>query len=176
MSGHPYAGHKENAVGHRRVKAIMRANGGGVSPSAAKPAKRAFGGALPEQPTINIVSGYKAGGRIDKRARGGGIRKITPSKHKPHININVINKGKSRLAPKGPMLPGPAAAPLPDVGAAPGPLAINPGAVPGMPPMRAKGGKIGKARVGKMGAGDQAGQGSGAGRLEEFKRMKRSYP
>ena len=41
---HPYAGHKENAVGHRRVKSIMRASGGSVAP--AKPAKRAMGGAL----------------------------------------------------------------------------------------------------------------------------------
>lgn len=170
---HPYSGHRENAVGHRRVKSIMRANGGAVSPdSGTKTAKRALGGSVPD-PTINIVSGYKAGGRIDKRARGGGIRKITPSKHKPHVNINVVNmgKGKGRLAPKGPALPGPVAAPLPDVGAAPGPLAFNPAAVPGMPPIRAKGG-----RIGKMGGNDRGGQASGVGRLEENKRMKRSYP
>src|SRR3954462_10350121 len=99
MSGHPYSGHRENAVGHRRVKSIMRANGGAVSPGGGTgTVKRALGGSVPDPTTVNIVSGYKAGGRIDKRARGGGIKKITPSKHKPHVNINVINKG--RLAPK----------------------------------------------------------------------------
>jgi len=166
---HPYAGHKENAVGHRRVKSIMRASGGSVAP--AKPAKRASGGSVPDI-DVNVIPGLKSGGRIDKRARGGGIRKITPSKHKPHVRINVVGKGKDRLAPKGPALPGPAAAPLPDVGAAPGPLAINPGAIPGMPPMRAKGGKIGK--IG--GPLPKGGGGSGVGRLAEAKQMKRKFP
>lgn len=180
---HPYAGHKQNAVGHRRAKSIMRANGGGVAPSEGATVKRAAGGSVPDA-DITVVSGAKSGGRIDKRARGGavqaraaggGITKITPSKHKPHVSVNVINinrgRKKNRLAPKGPALPGPIGAPLPDIGAAPGPLAISPAGVPGMPPIRAKGG-----RVGKMGGNDRGGQGSGVGRLEENKRMKRVYP
>ena len=149
---HPYAGHKENAVGHRRVKTLM--NSGGYV------AKRANGGSVamdeipacpePDADDMPMIEGRKSGGRLDKRARGGAvqkfalggtIRKITPSKRKPHININ-INSG-----PKPP-------------------LAIKPMGLPGVPGM-ALGGKIGKMRTGK-----DAGQGSGEGRLEEYKRMK----
>jgi len=163
---HPYNGHKENAVGHRRAKLLMR---GGAAV-----AKRATGGKAmavadepesascqePDADDMPVAEGRKAGGRLDKKARGGkvekfanggatgGFHKITPSKRKPHVMININN------GPRPPIKP---AIPLP--GLAAGMPSIRP---PGM----ATGGRA------KMRTGKTAGQGSGEGRLDEFRHMR----
>src|SRR5439155_1094054 len=92
---HPYSGHREAAVGHRRAKLMTTgsqyARGGHADEAEDKKLiKREIKRAEDKEAK---VEGKAAGCRLDKRARGGavrgyqmggGIRKLTPSKHKPH--------------------------------------------------------------------------------------------
>jgi len=220
-SGHPYKGHSENAVGHRRAKTVMQS--GGYIP------KRQSGGATRQppkplpllekpDPSRDLVRDVEAldravrprldkkarGGAVAKRQTGGGIHKITPSKHRPHFSVNVvnINRGRGRRGiglpppvPGGGVPPVPGGPPMPMQAGGPAmidPVALaaarrmrknklaaagamaaraNPSVMPAVGRGYAKGGKIGQTRKGK-----EAGQGTGAGRLEEANHMKGRYP
>jgi hypothetical protein len=81
------------------------------------------------------VEGKKASGRLDKKARGGavakfqtggGIHKITPSKHKPHnVSVNVINVTRRPQGRRGLAMPPPIGALRPP-GIVPPPLGLRP--------------------------------------------------
>lgn len=172
---HPYNNHREMQVGHRRVKTLM-ASGGYASDKGLAKAATGFAQRVAKHEKAEMAEekheGENRGGRLDKRARGGAIegkangggvmRKFTPSKHKPHVAVNVINVSRHPRPPVG--LPGRAAGPIPVPPAAPG----LGGPPVGMPMRRFKdGGKIGVMRKGK-----KYGEGSGEGRLEEAKHMK----
>ncbi len=140
-----YPNFRGSAPGQRRASAMLK-SGGYVAPQ-----KRADGGKIKPTPEQleeigrggeELVRGKKAGGRLDKMARGG-IAKITPSKRKPHVAINVINA--SRPPRRGLAIPPPIApvGPLRPPGVVPPP---GPGAPPmmgGAPPMRPPGMKRG---------------------------------
>lgn len=119
---HPFASARQHLVEKSRVAGMCKgyAAGGAVaSPSAAavKP-KRATGGSV-----SSPIEGRKSGGRLDKFARGGAVKKGA-------TNVNVI------IAPQG----GGAAAPPvvglpPPIPAGPPPMpagAMPPGGPPGM--------------------------------------------
>src|SRR5215475_11379551 len=103
---HPYSRHSESAVGHRRAKFLTTgkqyARGGHTDEAEDKKLiKKEIKKYEAEE---KAVGGSVSSGRLDKRARGGkikgyqmggGIHKFTPSKHKPHVGINIIN------APRG---------------------------------------------------------------------------
>jgi hypothetical protein len=122
---HPYSGHKQEAVGHRRVKVLMRSGGYAEGHSIAKAAKSfAKRVAAHESAEEKHEGEYAQGGRIDKRARGG---KITPSKHRPHVSVNIIN---AHHRPPMPLIPPGGGAGL---GAAPPMPLPPPGAGAGAP-------------------------------------------
>lgn len=203
---HPYHGHRENAVGKRRVKVLMKsggyANGGGISEENLRSMDSSYGGGKKDSyGAIRRKGGYADGGptpsriprserpgpfkpiepgdrtkyadggaveggnlapaRLDKRAAGGGIRKLTPSKRKPHLNVNIVNVSRGQGRRRGLLPPPPA---IPAIGGAPAlpppPVGLRPPGLPGM------------AKGGRMRKGKDYGQGSGEGRLEEFKHMK----
>ena len=185
---HPYRNHREMHVGHRRVKTLMksggyvadkslakaasgfarrvekhekeeiaeRAAGGAVAP--ARLDKRARGGATSHPAGCTCAA---CGGKVAKRAQGGGIHQITPSKRKPHTNINIVNvthrpRPRPVVPPIGGAIPGPAL-----------PVPLGAGL-----PMRASGGKIGKLWEGTT----KGGAASGRGRLAISKKTGRDYP
>lgn len=228
---HPYANHSENAVAKRRVKTVMKSGGYVHSDAAADKKLMKKMMAKHEKEEMGKHEGMKAGGRLDRRARGGavgqfamggtvdGIRKPTPSKRRPHVAVNVVNisGGGGRRGMSGPgagIRPPLGAPPVPPpagVGGFPGP--VPPGPPAGLrPPGMKRGGGVAKRQVGgplvlpvqanpraaaalatrpvlpsvaravrpfakggaigKMRSGKDYGQGSGEGRLEEFKHMK----
>src|SRR5260370_27203356 len=101
-------------VGHRRVKHLMK-SGGYVSDKSMEKEAKGFAKRVAEHEKGEITEekheGEKRGGRLDKRARGGAIktyqfgggikpiRKITPSKHKPHVAVNITNINRGRGQP-----------------------------------------------------------------------------
>lgn len=217
---HPYAGHKETHVGHRRAKNIMKGYKGGGSTGRADGGS-ALGHVVNREEDEACPSGeYQDGGRLDKKARGGAvgafaaggpIRKITPSKRKPHVSVNVINVTGSRgrrppASPASGLAAGSGSSPIPSLGGALpdalpkppgmksggrlpkrpmggaipyprkgrglGPLAIDPSALVAPPSPRGPGYMTG-GRLAKMRKGNDAGTGSGEGRLDAFKHQKR---
>lgn len=165
---HPYSHHREMQVGHRRVKHIMRSGGhavGGGKHADVKEDKALIKRMLKEHESQEH-EGMKRGGRLDKRARGGGIkakkaggavekkaaggkvqkfqlggpvRKMTPSKHKPHLAVNIVNIHRG-ARPRPPLAGGaamPAPGAVPPVPAAGGlpmrPPGMQMGGVPGRP-------------------------------------------
>src|SRR6266702_8869775 len=115
---HPYSGHRENAVGHRRAKLMTTgkqyARGGSAEKKESKAEEK--GETAKEEAREARVEGKAAGGRLDKRARGGvikgyqmggGIRKLTPSKHKPHVGVHIVNISRGGGGGGGAGLPRP---------------------------------------------------------------------
>lgn len=249
---HPYGKHSENAVGHRRANKFTTGSEYKHGGSIVKEAKNLAKNVEKEEAAEEKHGGGKVGGRLDKRARGGAVakralggslapsgkpRKFTPSKHKPHVNVNVVHVQRGPRPPMGmgglgggPALAGPApigapppgGVPMPPmkrggavkkrawggplggvapmgrpafagapVGVAPRPVGLPaqaapaalaalaarpalPAAAQGVRPFK-RGGKVRRASGGaiaKMRKGKDYGQGSGEGRLEEFKHMK----
>ena len=138
---HPFC---HTVVGKRRVKAFKRASGGEVT---SRPSAMRNSGPIAddEAEEAKVAVGKKASSRLDRRARGAiakqfggsiGARKLTPSKHKPHvrININNINARPRRV---------PVPVPVP-VGGMGGGMAPGIGALPGMK----KGGRVRRKQVG----------------------------
>src|SRR5215475_2164119 len=191
MAGHPYSKHSENAVGHRRANKFTigreYARGGHADEAEDKALiKRML--KKEEKTEGKAIGGPVNSGRLDKRARGGKVkgyqmggpvRKLTPSKHKPHMNINIVNAPRGGGGGGGAGLPRPRLGlagapglplgrPVPPVGLAP---PIRP---PGIVPPMKRGGKVRRFKDGgpaQMRKGKKAGQDSGAGRLEEFKHL-----
>ena len=142
---HPYALSAGGKVKKRRVKAFKRAGGGGVTcqPTAMRHSPLI---ADDEAEEAKVAVGRKAGTRLDRRARGApgkyqfggavGAHKLTPSKHKPHvrININNINARPRRV---------PVPVPVP-VGGMGGGMVPGIGALPGMK----KGGRVRRKQIG----------------------------
>lgn len=169
---HPYDSSREDKVGASRAKSFTKAYATGGVVKAYKdggfvtsPAKKAAGGEVK-------VQGRATGGRLDKFARGGKVKKdkgntvniaiVSPSKDSPP-SVPDGAPGAASLPPAPPpMMPPPA-------GAAPPPMPMPPpGAPPGMPMkppgMMARGGKV----RGQKGGGD-----TGVGRLDKVRMQKR---
>src|SRR5262245_60131928 len=101
---HPMSGHKEMHVGHRRAKMLTTgkqyARGGHDDEAEDKKLIKKM--LKKEEKTEGKAAGGPvASGRLDKKARGGKIgkyqmggaafHKLTPSKHKPHVGVNITN-------------------------------------------------------------------------------------
>lgn len=122
---HPYAGHKQNAVGKRRVKLLLR-TGGYHGDDLVKAAGKLQQKIASHEREERHSGEYAQGGRIDKYARGGR------SKSKPHVSINIVHHSRPS-APQTPLpLPGPGlGAPPPGIPPAAG-GALPPPGMPGM--------------------------------------------
>lgn len=140
---HPYRGHGENAVGHRRAKFLTTgkqyARGGH---SDEKEDRKLIKSMLKKEEKAEgkAAGGSISGGRLDKRARGGkvngyqmggGIRKFTPSKHKPHTSVHITNISRGGGGGGGAGLPRRPLGLAPPLGGPP-PGGLPPGG-PGLP-------------------------------------------
>lgn len=179
---HPYQAHKEVHPGRKRAHEMSKHfKRGGRAHSDEAEDKKLFNKLIAKHEGTEAVPGRKAGGRLDKYARGG------KTKHGSQVNIAIVSpRGHQRdgapapgggLPPPGGGLPpgGPPMPPKPPMpppgGPMGGPPGLPPGGPPGMPPpgmkppgMMKRGGKVYK-RGGKVGM--TAGADSGVGRKEK---------
>lgn len=148
---HPYYNHKQNTVGKRRVKVLMKS--GDVPMGGTKHKDEAQDRALISQMMADEQSpgGDVAKGRMDRFARGGRV--------KPSVNINIISPPGHGSSPAGPApvlgppggLPPPGGPPLPPPMPPPGPPMMGgspPGLPPGGPPLMRKDGGRAEYRSG----------------------------
>lgn len=167
---HPYSRHSENTVGRRRAKLLLK-SGGRAHDDVAED-KKIFKKMMASHERMEGEKhdGAKCGGRLDKKARGGavkkfqmggavsGVRKPTPSKRKPHVSVNVINISRGVGTRRPPMsgagiagaVPGgqPPLPAAPPAGGLPGPIGAG-GPSPGLrPPGMKRGGAVQKKQVG----------------------------
>lgn len=181
---HPFASSRADKVGKSRAKDFTKnySTGGSIAVykagGAVTSAKKASGGEVK-------VAGHATGGRIDKFARGGKVKK----KPENQINIAIVQPSKDSppsdgSTPAGMGLPppgGPPPPPPPPAGAMPPPPV--PMAQPGPPPMgpppgmrppgmMKRGGAVkGFAHGGKV-TGQKGGGDTGVGRLDKVKMQK----
>lgn len=185
-SGGHVKGHAGKARGDRKGRKAHRDVGGGVAVPQQMPAQQApMGGPTPmamppSMPMQRPMPGQlganpgvtaKRGGKIEKRAMGGGVHKKSKDGGKGnHVNIVVAPGGGDRGAPPMPVHPPMAGPPMPPPRppmAPPGPPMGGPppmGAPMGGPPpmgMRARGGKVSYPM--------HDGAGGGKGRMEKAK-------
>ena len=122
---------REMHPGRRRAKEMSRHfKRGGKVHGDEKEDKKLISKMLKEHEGTEKPEGKKAGGRLDKFARGGK----TKGKHGNHVNIAVINgKGQPDAPPAMAGPPGglPMPPPRPPMAGPPG---LPPGGPPGMPP------------------------------------------
>lgn len=163
---HSHHAHRAHHVSKSRAKHILgHKRGGGVGSEAHGKAIAKKMGRLAhemERHEAAEMHGHKGKGRLDKRARGGGV------KGKHHTQVNVIvapHKGSPSLGAGAPAGPG-ALPPAPPPGGPP--MAPPPGAG-GMPPMKRGG------RTYKRGGGVKmtAGADSGEGRLQKARAIRK---
>lgn len=177
---HPYDSSRADKVGASRAKSFTKgyATGGAVKAykagGAVAPAKKASGG------EVKVV-GRSTGGRLDKFARGGKVKK----KPDTQINIAVVqppgSSPSSGGAPTGgSLLPPPGGPPPPMPPAAAGPGGPPPPPAPPMGPMGPVGGGGGLNRGGVVGrfkrggkVTGQTGGDNGVGRLEKTRMAKK---
>lgn len=144
---HPYDQYKEVHAGRRVAKERSKhfKRGGAVHSDVAED-KKLIKQELKKHEAEEMKSeGKKGKARLDKRARGGGVKHGGKKGHKTHINIVVAPKGGDAAVPPpgagaggpppgGPMIPpGPMAPP-------PGPLGAGPPGMGGPPGMKRGGG------------------------------------
>jgi len=155
---HPYKEHKEMHPGQRRAKEMSKhfKRGGKVHSDEAED-KALIKKELKKHDAEHKAEGGSVTPRLDKRARGGGVKKHGKGHH-THINIMVAPKGGDAGGPAGgagmPMPP-------PGGGAPPmvpkGPMPPPPGALgagpPGMPPGAPPPGMPGMKRGGRAPSG-----------------------
>lgn len=182
---HPYSEHKEVHKGRKRAQEMAKhfKSGGAVKLATGGSAgtfKR--GGHAKEEAEVK-AEGKASGGRLDKRARGGGTKKGGKGHH-THINIMVAPKGGDAAPPPGLGAGGPP--PPPMAGGAPpmvpkGPMPPPPGGPmggaggpPGMPPpgmkppgMMKSGGKVYSGLSSKANIKDWAERASSNSRYEK---------
>lgn len=178
---HPYASSREDKVGKSRAKALTKGydTGGSVraykSGGAVAPAKKASGGEVK-------VEGRASGGRLDKFARGGKVKK----KPDNQINIAIVQPGKDEagqaaggLPPPGmaPPPPAPPPPPMPPQAAGPMPPPPGPMGAPPPPPMKPpgvmkRGGAVKGFKRGGVVTGQKGGADNGVGRLDKVKMQK----
>lgn len=136
---HPFAGHKDHHVSHRRVGKMLSGKEGHVKHHSegdafSKPSGKSAAGHVAQK-----IGGGKSGHRLDKFARGGKVKSKGSQ-----TNIIVV----PHHSPPGAagLQAGPASPPAPRAGPAAPPMPGGmPGGMPGMPPgmpMRARGGKV----------------------------------
>lgn len=166
---HPYKSSKADKVGSAKAQSYMKgyASGGAVR------AAYKLGGAVVERASGGEVKvqGRSTGGRLDKFARGGKVKKDKDTQ----INIAIVNPSKDSPpsaigGPPGGLPPppaGPPMPPMPPMAAGPPPMAgpAMMGPPPPKPPgMMARGGKV---------KGQKGGAETGQGRLDKVKMQKR---
>lgn len=174
---HPYASSREDKVGKSRAKDFTKgyATGGAIGAykagGAVAPAKKAGGGEVK-------VAGRASGGRLDKFARGGKVKK----KPETQINIAVVQpsgnspsqdgSAPAGMPPPGGPPPGMVAPPPPPPPSMP-PMPPMAGGMPPKPPgMMQRGGAVkGFKRGGKV-TGQKGGAETGVGRLDKVKMQK----
>lgn len=135
---HPYASVKQDKVERSRVSKMTQgcASGGSVHSDAAQDRKMVK--SMVKSSALKM-EGAKSGGRLDKYARGGAVKKAS-------TNVNVI------IAPQGGA--GGAPMPVPPVGGPAVPPAAGPPPMPpGMPVQQKNGGRTRYAAGGKVGDG-----------------------
>src|SRR5215475_8362693 len=102
---HSHKHHREMHVSHRRVKHLLKSGGHAGPEHGEHLVSRAekLTKAMREHEEAERHEGYLRGGRLDKKARGGKVKayqfggaikpphKFTPSKHKPHTTVNIVN-------------------------------------------------------------------------------------
>jgi hypothetical protein len=122
---HPMQEHRQHKVEHSRVSALTKgyASGGGVHSDEAEDRKMVKGMV---KPGALKIAGKKAGGRLDRYARGGSVKK---TKGSTHVNVIVAPQHGGAGAPMMPA--GGGAMPMPPV-MPPHPPMMPPGA--GAPP------------------------------------------
>jgi len=162
---HPYQEHRASSASSKRVGRILgHAKGGSAHPDEAED-RKLFKKMLAEHEKKETgVHGKKAGGRLDKYARGG-VAKKRSRKDGNTVNIAIVTPdsrktppGEEGVMPGGPSIPMP---PAPPVGGGMGP----PGLPPGLPPKLPMGGPMKRGGRVKMRGGSE----TGVGRLDKIK-------
>ena len=174
---HSHAHLREMHPGRKRAHSMAKHfKKGGAVHDDEKADRKLFGKMIKEHEGAEKPEGKKAGGRLDKYARGGK----TKGKHGNHVNIAIVNPGAKDGAGAGGPMPPPGGMPMPPpkppMGGPPGmPPGLPPGGPPGgMPPgmgpkppgVMKRGGKVFK-RGGKVHM--TAGSLTGEGRKEKIK-------
>jgi hypothetical protein len=127
MANHPYNQHREQQVAHRRVATILKDHPSGASKHMKGPA---YSQITSKSAAVRDDDIRGPGSKSSRFARGGKVKGDT--------NITIVVPGGS------------AKPPMPPVGAAPPmPIPPPPAPPPGMP-MRAAGGRVGKAGGGAL--------------------------
>lgn len=177
MANHPYNQHREQQVAHRRVDTILKGSPAGATKHMQGPA---FSQITSKSAAVrdDDIRGHSS--KPGRFARGGKV------KGKGDTNITIVVPGGGAGAPPKP--------PMPPMGAGPPPMPPPPGMGMGPPPgpppgmpMRAAGGRVGKAGGGaleysqiKQSAGRakansymRGGAATGVGREEKAAKAKR---
>lgn len=155
MAGHPFAAHREHHVEKQRVAHIAkhRASGGGVH-SDEKQDRKLFKKMIAEHD--REAEGKKSKHRRDRVARAKGGKVGKKGRGATHVNVIVgaqhPNAPAPMMAPHAPMVQPPAPPAAPPV--PPAAMAGLAGA-PGVPPMRARGGRTHRADGGKIDSGEE---------------------
>lgn len=154
--GHPFANVREHKVQRSRVASIISGYAGGGHADA--PSDRKLIKAM-VKPGALKMDGAKSGGRLDRYARGGKVKK---GKGSTHVNVIVAPQGGHPPLPPSPALMPPAGG-MPSLppGMPPHPPMMPPGAMPpgmgagmpGMPPGIRKSGGRTYAKGGKVSDG-----------------------
>lgn len=123
---HPFQEHRQSKVEKSRVAHIVgRADGGSVTAAGTAAQAQKMQDAKAFRGSASTVSGRKNGGRLDRYARGGKVKKGTT------VNIMIAGQGGEKQPVPVPV-PAPGGPPMPP----PPPMAGPPGAMPpGGPPM-----------------------------------------
>lgn len=138
---HPYAGHRQSAVEHSRVKHIAKGYVSGGAVIKTEDDRKVRKMSASQEREVNPEGGVAAH-RMDrpKRAKGGRV------KGNAKTIINVINGGDKAAPPPMPPMgiapPGAMPPPAPPMAAKPPMPMLPPGGPPPGMPMRAKGGRV----------------------------------
>lgn len=159
MANHPYNQHREQQVAHRRVDTILKDSPAGSTKHMQGPA---FSQITSKSAAVrdDDIRGHSS--KPGRYARGGKV------KSKGDTNITIVVPGGGAGAPPKP--------PMPPIGAAPPPMPMppppgGPGMVPppGMP-MRAAGGRVGKAGGGGVFERSQVKESAGRAKANSYMR------